>query len=53
MMHATPEGTSDDWESGEDREELRLPAAFEADGTPASADQFHITDVQHWIDLSA
>ena len=54
MIHETPDRTSDDDRvSWEDREEARLWAALEPDGPPASAEQFHITDQQHWIDLSA
>jgi hypothetical protein len=54
MTHATPAGMSDDdRESWEDREEASFWAAREADGPTASAEQFHISDMQHWIDLSA
>ena len=54
MRRVTPEGTADDdresWEAGE---EARALASLEADGAPASAEQFRITNLQHWIDLSA
>lgn len=49
MTHTTPERESDEerW-NGEAWEETR-----EADAAPVSAEQFRITDIQHWIDLSA
>jgi hypothetical protein len=33
--------------------EAEMLLAFDVDGGPALARQFHITDLQHWIDLSA
>ena len=54
MGPTTPERKSDeDQESWEAGEEARDRAALEADAPPASAEQFHITNLQHWIDLSA
>jgi len=54
MRPTTPEWTSEEeqesWEAGE---EARDRATLEADAPPASAEQFRITDLQHWIDLSA
>ena len=55
MTHATPERIADEererWEAGAEDEGSR--AASELDGTRPTAEQFHITDMQHWIDLSA
>ncbi len=51
--------TMPEWKSDEERErrdaeeEARDRAALEAAGPPASAEWFRITNLQHWIDLSA
>lgn len=54
MGLTTPEWKSDEererWEAGE---EARDRAALEADAPPASPERFRITNLQHWIDLSA
>ncbi len=54
MRHTTPEWKSaeerESWEAGE---EACDRSTLEADSPPASADQFRITNLQHWIDLSA
>jgi hypothetical protein len=54
MTHATPQRIADEERKRrEDSESACFRAALEADEPAASAEQFHITDLQHWIDLSA
>ena len=40
-------------DEGAETAEAAALAAFDADGGPALARHFHITDLQHWIDLCA
>ena len=54
MTYTAHEKESDEeqesWDAGE---ECRNWLIFEAEASPASAERFHIADLQHWIDLSA
>ena len=53
-MHTTPERKPDEErENRETGEDAHDRATREADAAPASAEQFRITNLQHWIDLSA
>jgi hypothetical protein len=54
MTHATPERIADDErEPQEAGAEDDFRAAPGVDASRPTAEQFHITDMQHWIDLSA
>jgi hypothetical protein len=41
------------WEERSDTEETRELPEVDGDCMPVLADQFRITDMQHWIDLCA